>query len=391
MNENRQKIVKLTDGQIDSIIKGELDVGIRVGFELEFQKLDGKDKTQHVHECDCKGVPDKELMDLAALNKLEKEFHAHYQDHLNSTKAGKTKAESQVRAAFDTLPVGSDRDALLAALSNAVPESSYKAISAFLDKIDTITVARITAGLNPNDYIKKKCTCADTSSFGAMKKKLKIPEDTQIKDDGSVKGGEITTIGPKTVKECLDASKYLFENNKLTIDKGCSYHVHFSMVGMRHTYGTAMQAEAIRYMAEQAALGLVPEFIQKRFEEFRYYVPRLDNDKYSFLNFNDDYDTWEARFFGNVKTIEEAEWCYRTLIKMIRHCYSVLEGETPSLRRIIADATGMSHKPSQIDLVEFMDSYGAKLLRNEASLNTIIAKLAADKDTLIDQDTEGVA
>lgn len=223
-NENRSKIANLTDEQIEQVIRGELDVGIRMGFELEFMKLDGKRTDDFKHVCECKGKPDRDAMKEAALNLLDTNLSSHLVGYFTATKPTRIIAEKLVRDMVAKMPCTFDRSTLLTALAEHVPSTKWRAITSYLNRLDDMLVETIIPALDQSKYIVKECQCTDTSSWGAMKKVLKTTTDMDVKQDGSVTGGEITSKGPNTVSKCLDLTKYLPQLPPISCS--CIYLMH---------------------------------------------------------------------------------------------------------------------------------------------------------------------
>jgi hypothetical protein len=392
MNINRQKIANLTDDQIESIIKGELDVGIRMGFELEFQKLNGKKTEEFKHKCNCNGKVDMDAVNTAALELLDSHTATYYRAHFASNTSGKSFAFKAVNEVVATLPDTFTKVDLLRALGAKAPRTKWKAIGVFLDKLDETLCAKAAEGIDKSKHIIRDCRCTDKSSWGAMCKTLKVNDQLHVKQDSSVSGGEITTKGPNTVAQCLSLTDFIFSNNDLSIDKGCSYHLHFSVEGMNHSYGSHIQSEAMRFLHEQLKQGKWGDFLEKRLNNMQHYRPKIDSDKYTLLNFNGEYNTWEFRIFGNVSNTADAADCFRLAIRSMRHVYQVLEGMKPSLRQDIAKATGVT--PSKVRITDFFHQYGDDLFDarpSKPNLQAIIESFSAKIATSIDLDTDQVA
>jgi hypothetical protein len=385
---NRKKLTTLTDDQIEQILDGTLDVGIRVGFELEFQKLNGKEMDEFTEGCDCLSKPDPDKLKLAALNIIENTYCKYLIEHFSTKPAPTTKAEKLLRATLPIVGVEGTREALLKLLS-VHPKRSWPTFSTILDKADEAVCAEVMATLDPSDHLCTKCICNAPRGFAVMRKHLNVAPDLVVKEDGSVRGGEITTHGPQTVSDCLAITSDILSDNDLTIDRKCSYHIHFSVEDMTHSYSNAIQSEGMRFFIEQGEREGHPDFIKERFEDFRFFLPELTMDKYAFINYNSKYRTWEFRVFGNVKTVEDAKWCYRTLLKSMRHVYKVLNGETMSLRSILSE---VSSTPTQkVKVGEFYDNYGKDLVKGRVTLADTLEKIRLTSSTEIDNDTSGVA
>jgi hypothetical protein len=388
VKNNREKLTTLTDDQIDQIIDGTLDVGIRVGFELEFQALNGKRTQDFTEGCECLKTPDLERLKLAALNMIETNFCRYLSEHLATIPRTRKPAEKAIRTTLTQVGSEGNRVALLSKLA-AYPQPQWKGFTMFLNDCEEKFTSSVVASLNPEEYLRERCICDAPKGHKVMKKHIKLPSGTLIKEDGSVKGGEITTDGPQTVATCLNVTREIFDTNDLTVDEKCSYHIHFSVAGMQHSYSNAIQSEGMRYFIEKMEREGCPDFIHQRFNDFRFFVPELATEKYTFINYCEKYRTWEFRVFGNVSNVEDAKWCYKTLIETMRHVYKVLNGEIPSLRSILAELTGIP--TTKVKVGEFYESYGKTMMRGERTLAEILEEVRLSTATNIDIDTSGVA
>jgi hypothetical protein len=156
-------------------------------------------------------------------------------------------------------------------------------------------------------------------------------EQVQLGEDGSVRGGEIRTRGGLSPARFMTIAADIFEKNTFEIDNGCSFHIHISATDVKHSYGNQMQAEMTAYVLSQYHRW--PARLRERFKSssYHYFEVALQSDKYSFVNFNKEYGTWEFRIFGNVTDVREARICLYLAIEALRHAYRVRCKLTPAL------------------------------------------------------------
>lgn len=146
--------------------------------------------------------------------------------------------------------------------------------------------------------------------------------------DGSVGAGEITTVGGLTVADFLKAAKPILKQAELgtfEIDTECSFHIHLSVPGIRHSYSEKFQKNLIEGIMKNSAK--LPARVLKRWQNTdwlsRYFDLHLSDDKYSFVNFHEEYGTWEFRCFGNVASFEDAVSCLMVAAEALQYAYRV--------------------------------------------------------------------
>jgi hypothetical protein len=187
----------------------------------------------------------------------------------------------------------------------------------------------------------------------------------------------------------LQLTELIFANNDLDIDAGCSYHLHFSIEGIKHSYGQHVQAEAMVFLNKSLIEGLWPSALVDRLGDMNYYKPLIQQDKYSMLHFNAGYKTWEFRIFGNISNIADAKACYILAIKAMRHVYRVLEGMVPSLRSRIAEIANIDK--GNLSLSQIFCQDGCSLFRWEEPLTIEQLIEACRAPESVDEDTNNVA
>lgn len=205
---------------------------------------------------------------------------------------------------------------------------------------EMITLARSTSAL---DAIRKgliRCgfelefqsvngVSEDDQGEEAVSDEISAPH-IEVGTDGSVRGGEIRTVGALTPQEFMAAALALFTGHDFDIDTGCSFHIHISVPGIKHKYGKRMQAEIMAYMLEHN--NRIPKSVKDRLKSdaIRFCQFKLDGDKMRAVHGHPQ-NTWEFRLFGNIHNTTDAWRCLLLAIDAIRHAYQVRLNITPSL------------------------------------------------------------
>lgn len=149
-------------------------------------------------------------------------------------------------------------------------------------------------------------------------------KNIEVGSDGSVDGHEFRTTGPLTVDQFSAASERLFRVLKgLKVDTGCSFHIHMSLPGVRHSYGQEFQSAMMEYLLKAK----LPACVQVRLKSNarkRFFAVDSSNDKFRAVAFRGE--TWEFRLFGNVSTHRDALKCLAIAIKAFQFAYKVKFG-----------------------------------------------------------------
>jgi len=122
------------------------------------------------------------------------------------------------------------------------------------------------------------CTCNDSAT---------TPENhitvtnVEVGTDSSVRGGEARTIGALTPTNFMVAAKALFGGYDFEIETNCSFHIHLSVPGVRHTYGRSLQAEMFAYLLANTAR--LPDAVKERLNSsaIRYCKFQLSTEKFT--------------------------------------------------------------------------------------------------------------
>jgi hemolysin activation/secretion protein len=126
----------------------------------------------------------------------------------------------------------------------------------------------------------------------------------------------------------------MFDNHSLTIDNNCSFHIHLSVDGVKHVYGQQTQAEMSAYLLKN--IDEFPKSVQDRLrtDATRWCEPRVSTEKYTFINYNADFGTWEFRLWGNINNYQDAKKALFLSIRALKHAYRVKTGiSKPILRK----------------------------------------------------------
>jgi hypothetical protein len=183
-----------------------------------------------------------------------------------------------------------------------------------------------------------------------------LPSYVSIGDDPSVRGGEIRTNGPRTVKEFLAAAEIL-ANEDFEVDQGCSFHIHLSLPGVEHSYGKHFQADMYAYILSQ--WNRLPEGVKERLTHvkggLKWAKFNLSNENKYVAIFKHSLNTWEFRLFGNITQYDEMKVCLELAIEAMQHAYQVKLGMVSSLNRkanleVLGQTFNMAYTLKRFDL-----------------------------------------
>lgn len=279
---------------------------IRCGFELEFQKLDGQDKDD-ARQLDYDDY-DRDLLrddSRRALNDapIDELISLIDDDRVQKFATGIMKTHCAYYWSDIIVAAAIHINEVYLPLKRA--EYSWR--QSWEDE---------ALSSNPERYYPT------TDAYGD----LSLPEYLELTDDSSVRGGEIRTVGPLTANQFFVAMKDAFDLD-LSIDSGCSFHIHLSLVGMQHKYGKNLQYNMMKYLIENFEFW--PDSVKKRIKNTKYYKFDITRDKYSMVNFHEQ-GTWEFRIFGNVTNALDGYKCLILACRALQYAYSMQAlGESP--------------------------------------------------------------
>lgn len=230
-----------------------------------------------------------------------------------------------------------DEDAYSDAVSDRVDEIVGSELSAYLSapvysSVRDHIIQRVHDELDMSNY---------TSSNGDLTDTVSIPAGIQVGSDGTVSGFEFRTgNGGVNYPDFIRLARELFQIPH-SIDTGCSFHIHLSVVGVRHKFGERLQAAMVEFLALN--IESVPESVRLRWSKIdsNSYIRKLigETDKYCFIRSHPQ-GTWEFRCFGNVKNAKDAKKCLDLSIAALAHGYAVIQGEAALLRDKYHDVYG---------------------------------------------------
>jgi hypothetical protein len=194
--------------------------------------------------------------------------------------------------------------------------------------------------------------------------------------DGSVSGPEIVLKTPQTIDNAKGMTDSLFsfvDEQGAEINEGCSFHVHISVKGRKHTYGLAIQALMCDYVLQQAISGRLPMGLLNRWCNGplnSYFGFDLDSDKYNFVAHRpyEDYATWEFRCFGNIDNASDADTCIDVAVEAYCWAFAMVRLHTPNgaLMRVFETTNKDSLQAYFTDLIENEIEQKLTQLRNIA-------------------------
>lgn len=154
--------------------------------------------------------------------------------------------------------------------------------------------------------------------------------------DATVSGIEFHPQAPLNPDAAMEAhAKLLSAFESITVSARCSYHIHLSVSGMKHTYGINMQAFMYLYILNN--LHRVPQGVLERWANSsspdgdRYFRQCLGGsmnssyeERYSFIAFRHEFSTWEFRCWGNVLSVEDAKACLDISIDAYNYAFDLV-------------------------------------------------------------------
>lgn len=154
----------------------------------------------------------------------------------------------------------------------------------------------------------------------------------ELGTDGSVRGGEIRTLGACTPRQFMAAARELFASNHVwEVDEGCSFHIHLSVPEVKHSFGYQTQYRLLEGLALNASS--VPKRVISRWKNqgtYNYYRVHLSREKYSFVHFHDQ-GTWEFRCWGNISSYRDALRCLLLSIEALIHATYCRVNKVPNM------------------------------------------------------------
>jgi hypothetical protein len=149
---------------------------------------------------------------------------------------------------------------------------------------------------------------------------IRLPDYIEFVEDGSVEGCEVRTSGPRTVGEFCKAVDTVFDI-PMSIDEECSFHIHLSLDGVKHSYGPFIQKAMLHFFA--ANYMELPKSVRERLNNEhwvdRYFSIKADRERYRAIAYRGS--TWEFRLFGNIDNAKDAKKCLMLAIKALRYAY----------------------------------------------------------------------
>lgn len=237
--------------------------------------------------------------------------------------------------------------------------AQMKQLAMTTSALDAIRQDLIRCGFELEFHAVNGVSEDEDSGCGDEDSDRRVPADEisaphiEVGSDSSVRGGEVRTLGALKPQEFMAAAIALFKDHDFEIDTGCSFHIHLSVPGIKHTYGKRLQAEMMAFLlANQDRL---PESVRTRLKSnaIRYCHFKLSPDKFTAVHGHPQ-KTWEFRLFGNVTTAMEAWRCLLLAIDAMRHAYRVRCELTNSL--------------VSVDEILDFDNLAASAIQNSRSL-----------------------
>lgn len=299
------------------------------GFELETQSLLGRswnglnsvtklEKRQVIRDATSESeVNDRKRMiawrvnDLPTIRRSRRDFLAKHQPEITRLLDGATDAYiKQCFACLDNPKQFLETDQFTTLIMVTKGEMRQQLISlerlyqrAFAKALKPIT-------LLANPVVVDEVYEMDVPVGDVLESEGVDAQGFDVKQDGSVSGPEITTVGGVEFDELLAKSDSLFDMiaGRMSVDTRCSFHVHLSIKDAIPVYSDRFQ---IKLMIAVLNDNRVPDAVRQRWKDSvqldRFFNFNLDRHKYRFVAFRTN--TWEFRCFGNVSTKDQASAC----------------------------------------------------------------------------------
>lgn len=147
-------------------------------------------------------------------------------------------------------------------------------------------------------------------------------KNVEFGNDQSVAGPEIRTIGGLSVGAFMKALNAV-TCEELEVDEGCSFHIHLSIPGVKHSYGQNLQAAIMDYFLSN--INRLPECVRMRLasDAVRFFEFNLSQEKFRFVHWHAQ-GTIEFRLFGNVDNYKDGMKCLLEAVRALQHAYKVV-------------------------------------------------------------------
>lgn len=191
------------------------------------------------------------------------------------------------------------------------------------ERIEEIAYEHASESVDSSEYTRDSLsTIRDQVRWGSL-------SFVEVVKDGSVEGFEFRTVGGLKYLPFAKSLTALFKKFDHEIDDGCSFHVHLSIPGIKHQFGTQFQIALNEYIIEHQIR--LPESVRERFKGApnNQYISGLvgSKAKYSFTHAHHS-GTWEFRCFGNVQSASEGMACLNLAIEAMAYAYEITHART---------------------------------------------------------------
>lgn len=283
---------------------------IRCGFELETQSYCGQTSSEYDEDTltdmaweDAKELAREDVDVASILNTYKKEYPEEYKAWIKSIKDSGIKENPYVV-----------RDYILREYLNTGSTSGhYWGAFSTLDRLNRQAARELA------DSYFDVCYQNVIENYSPCWPEIK---DVEFGADQSVNGPEIRTRGGLSVQSFMKALKSVV-SEELDVDEGCSFHIHLSIPGVRHSYGRNLQAAIMDYFLSN--ISRLPECVRTRLESeaVRFFEFHLSQEKFRFVHWHPQ-GTIEFRLFGNVDNYKDGMKCLLEAVRALQHAYKVV-------------------------------------------------------------------
>lgn len=178
-----------------------------------------------------------------------------------------------------------------------------------------------------------------------------LNQSVQVGYDSSVRGFEFRTRGPRAYDQFIEESRTVFALQH-EIDVACSFHIHLSVNGVAHRYSQRLQQAMMEYIIDH--MDTLPNEVRERFQyayQSTHFKTQLLLNKYTFVSYSSEHNTWEFRCFGNVSSVDSGKACLDMAITALQHAYKVITGKA----KLASDSYALSQEHWSMAMYEAMN------------------------------------
>lgn len=204
-------------------------------------------------------------------------------------------------------------------------------------------------------------------------KDLQLHPALERVNDGSVDGGEIRPIHKQTLENSIALLQSLEKSydfrKDMRVDIECSFHIHISNTGIKHSYGENFQRYMYEYLynnMDKLSNNILQRFLHVQDNDNNdededdegatdwcneYYALEISTDRYNAIAFRESLGTWEFRFFGNISNANEGILCLNFAKDCYMYAYNKvhIDGKKCNFERVCSSIKGRARELTGIE------------------------------------------